>query len=691
MNVQRHLGLLLVILQAAAIGFFFHTPLFSIAMVGAAMIGALSSIRIATPYAARRWVIVLAVLYAVQRAVMPPAWYSGAASFLFPESCLIAEYFLLFQVGQFFVRREGDRLPSYMPMLAIVAMTFAADVRVDSQGRLVFQIFTAGLVILSALFFSACRWHHGRQLEETPRRRHVLLGTVLLTSIALGWCAASNLYRHARRIETILGRMVRSSMQPDSAGFSGQGRLGSVTAQKKRSGDRVALRIFADEAPGYLRGRAFGSYANGQWQEQSQRITLAPTDAGDLLPQTSLGSESQHTFLLLRANPESWERLEIWPNQEYREVVFAPPGLAALEASAEQVSMNLHGIVEAERIVSGNPYTVWCAPGMAGVLSPIDTVGGIQIDEGQRRALLEDWDTLTQLPEDLDPRVHQLAMRVVGNAATNRDKIAAVERYFLGNYRYQFGIDVPSQVDPLTYFLLEKPPAHCEFFASGATILLRAAGVPSRYVTGFVAAEKNDYGDYWIARNRDAHAWAEAFDPARGWVLVEATPAGGVPQEASASTASQMWDAIRTGWQRLVAFLRQGGLMAIARVCARALMHPALLIPLLALAAGTAVWRLRLRRRRVRPQSLDPTIQQLQRLLRQMDRHWQKAGLTRAPCETLHQFAGRIESAAADPTYAEAAAWYRRFAEVRYRGQANAEAVGQLQEACGQVKGPRAR
>ena len=31
------------------------------------------------------------------------------------------------------------------------------------------------------------------------------------------------------------------------------------------------------------------------------------------------------------------------------------------------------------------------------------------------------------------------------------------------------------QIDPLTWFLLEKPPAHCEYFAAGATMLLRLA------------------------------------------------------------------------------------------------------------------------------------------------------------------------------------------------------------------------
>ena len=85
---------------------------------------------------------------------------------------------------------------------------------------------------------------------------------------------------------------------------------------------------------------------------------------------------------------------------------------------------------------------------------------------------------------------------------------------------------VPRDVEPLSHFLLERIPAHCEFFASGAVALLRYQGVPCRYVTGYVVTElESEYGDYWIARNRNAHAWVEAYDDENNqWVIVEPTP-----------------------------------------------------------------------------------------------------------------------------------------------------------------------
>src|SRR5690606_28362985 len=65
----------------------------------------------------------------------------------------------------------------------------------------------------------------------------------------------------------------------------------------------------------------------------------------------------------------------------------------------------------------------------------------------------------------------------------------------------------------------------CEHFSSAYVVLMRAAGIPARVVTGYAGGYRNPIGDYWIVRNSDAHAWAEVWLPARGWVRVDPTAA----------------------------------------------------------------------------------------------------------------------------------------------------------------------
>jgi len=682
-NPQRILGLALVLLQAAALAYCFRAPLFSTMIVAVALVGCFSNFRFTSPDMAVRWAFALVVLYFLHRTIIPPSWYLSTSAVIFPASGLTAEYILVFQVTQFFVRRKNDRLPSYLPILAIVAVTCTGDFQATDRSRLVFQVFAILLIALTAGYFAACRTLTKEQRTRPLRGHRALLAIVLLTSGTLGWLAASNLYHYARDIESLLVDLANPNTPPDSAGFSGKGRLGSVAQQKANAGQSVALRVYADHSPGYLRGRAFETYTHSQWQTLDEWATLTPKPLAKPQEEHPPRLGDLRTFSLLSSAPNPQNHIEIWPTQPFQEVVFTPLGLATLQVPVDMLSINMHGIVQADEMPPRTAYVASAPEEMSQPLANMktsDLLVASAIRHG-RRDLSTQLDLLTALPDDLDPRIQALAERVAGQSTTVTERIDAVETYFHDNYDYQFGIDIPVGQDPLTYFLLEKPPAHCEFFASGAAVLLRAAGVPCRYVTGFVAAERNDLGNYWVARNRDAHAWVEAFDPARGWVLVEATPAGGVPLSASTPPASQVWDSLRAKWQRLVAAVRNGGIRAILGEATRWLTNPWALAALLVVAAGIA---LRWLRRRNRPKPAlprDPCLEQMLKLLATMDQRWQKTGLTRPPHETLHQFAERMTSATSDPARNHAAEWYRQFAAVRFSGQVNATSVHTLQEA----------
>lgn len=657
-------------LQATALGYGFRTWGFSTVVMAVAAIGWLSPVRWADPATARRWPLVLAILYLVQRTFVPQDWYSGTAGFMYPDACLTAQYFLLFQVGQLFVRREADRLPPYLPILAMLSMIFIADVQVRGSARAVYQVFSLVLIALSGLYFAACRIPNNTFVHRFDVRRRVIVGGLLLLMAATAWWMASSLYAYARDIERVLVLMARSS-PTESAGFSGQGRLTSVAQQRERSGNQIALRVWSEEAPGYLRGRAFDTYGRSTWHPRVERLRLTP-ESDQRLPSQLRGQRTARTFVFCRSDAESWISMEIWPNQPFREAVFAPFRLSAVQLSGDHATIDLHGIVETEELPVGRPYWAWSS--FAGETAAVESAGfDLRPFDGRVvHSPLESenlWQNLTALPADFDPRVQQLAERIAGHLTTDGEKIAAVQRYFLENFRYQVGITIPANADALTYFLLEKRAAHCEYFATGAAMLLRAVGVPSRYVTGFVAVEKNQIGGYWVARNRDAHAWVEAYDRDRGWVLVEATPATGVPQSQASALADQIGDAWRARWQRALDAIRQGGFQAILAAIGRWIQAPWLWIVLLLLAAAWIVrrWIRRLAGRS--PIPVDPNVVRLQRQLHRMDKRWRRAGIPRTPSETPHQFADRLLSLGADEDHRQAAQWYRNYAAIRYSGQ----------------------
>ena len=85
---------------------------------------------------------------------------------------------------------------------------------------------------------------------------------------------------------------------------------------------------------------------------------------------------------------------------------------------------------------------------------------------------------------------------------------------------------MPEGRDFARWFLEESETGYCVHFATAATVLLRAAGIPARYVTGFRC--ETAAGQPLVVTTEEAHAWAEYYDEALGyWQILEATAPGG--------------------------------------------------------------------------------------------------------------------------------------------------------------------
>ena len=128
---------------------------------------------------------------------------------------------------------------------------------------------------------------------------------------------------------------------------------------------------------------------------------------------------------------------------------------------------------------------------------------------------------LAQLQPDLDA------------ATTTHDKIMVIVQYLTEYYEYTYTPNQPEDPDgsALDAFLNETKDGYCVQFASAATLLLRAAGLPARYVQGYVATEfgssMDEDGELSYTAHvtdRDAHAWVEVYIEGLGWRTYETTP-----------------------------------------------------------------------------------------------------------------------------------------------------------------------
>ena len=220
-----------------------------------------------------------------------------------------------------------------------------------------------------------------------------------------------------------------------------------------------------------------------------------------------------HTFSLL-----TWDEL---PG-----VVPAPAGSTRVDGAAEVVLAG--GQVVQGRASGGTHLQVYA--GADEKLMPVPPLAG-----------------LTAVPKVLAADMPALAAGITAGASTNAQRVAAVEAHFRDGYLYSLDTDLSGPQHPLLTLIKEHRAAYCTYFASAAIMLLRAQGIPARMVGGFIPEEVGPDGTM-VVRQRDAHAWVEAWVDGR-WHVADPTPWQS-RQQALGLAHAPAWFSSAAEWMR---------------------------------------------------------------------------------------------------------------------------------------------
>ncbi len=271
--------------------------------------------------------------------------------------------------------------------------------------------------------------------------------------------------------------------------------------------------------PVYLRGSVYDRFDGKKWVQ-----TLSSTQAIKLKDgKLQVGNAMQS---------EAGERVSVM-HTEYApkdKIIYIPPVPYELEFPGS--------------VITRDAYATYYAP------KPVEAKSfySAQVSKKQfdSRAVLEgsiyQEEAYLQIPEGITPRLDTLVQEVVSGAATPYEKAVALESYLRTHYRYTMETVFHSyEGDILETFLFDKRYGHCEYFATSMTMMLRSAGIPARFVTGFVASTYNPMTGYYEVRALNGHAWSEAWIAPYGWVMFEATPGYQIdPQREEASPAKMI-------------------------------------------------------------------------------------------------------------------------------------------------------
>ncbi len=683
---QAGIAWLIILLQAAMFWYMSETIVFPILVAVISSPAVWWRHRWQVSSASLPWIdLALAVVCALQWNLAPYEPPTMTTILNYPLVHAAGQFFLLVQVARLWGSRLDRPMPNYLPLLAVMVFICLGDVQLSKTGRMrrMHQRATLALVGLSCAYYSMAR-----RRQEPPSRsvrwvRPVASAAILVVCVVSTRAGNEWLLEKWSDIDKFLrGSGARPAGGRPSVlmGFSGQAPLGSIQFLRSSLDEEIAMRVLSDRPPGYLRGAVFERYTFRGWESHSDWIPMGrsrkalPT-ANPLDPVVHAPRLSQSVFLLRENSANHLPPVTIWRAPSMDRFTFLPLTTSRLEAPIDILSFDRHSVVGADNMPPETSLTAW-VPDPSG-LNPIEPIIQPMLWETgmpwelDRQATMTAKVRLRQLPERLttNPKLLQLATQVFDGCKTPSDKITAIQNHF-AKCRYSTSIEIPLMSDPMLHFLLEKPAANCEFFASGTAVLLRIAGIPCRYVTGYAGGEYNLLGKYWVVRQRDAHAWVEAYVPDEGWVVVDSTPADQIPKAVTKFGLWQLWDEltlrgqmIRTalageGWSNKWLALKLS-LLSLLNTIPGALITGGLLF--------LAVRKLRFARRNKASGPLEPTVIELRRLLEELDRRLKRLDLERATHETLHQFAERLRRAASShPNLPDAAEWYLRYAATRY-------------------------
>lgn len=566
----------------------------------------------------------------------------------FPLAHACGQGLMCWQVAALWSRE--NRWLQYVPPAGILAAMCWGDVELDTADR---RLFTAGLLaaLICHAFGMGASFRAVRSLRSGGAfARRAAIAGVLCLFVASMLIASPLVGKFWRRFEEFLNAHLHDRGRTSEVGFTTQSHLGTVTISRSYRSEQAVLRIESPEEPGYLRGAAYDTLESGSWHNNSRWQMLPATSPGVSRNRLWEPADNEGLFVLSAIPPDE-ERFDllVWPESATADRLMLPVDADALIAAHDRVQRDAAGIIA---VVPGNDATL---PYRAHLSRDIGTP--------PTRETHPEW---FDVPPRYRERLSMLADDFCWHGETPRDVADRIQAWFRDHFRYSLNVTLTQREDPILHFLETSHTGHCEYFATATTLLLRMRGIPARYVTGYLVDEYNPRAGNWIARRKDAHAWAEAWLPGEGWVVVESTPSSGRSRPETTVwwlgewdamqwlLRKARWEAARDSWSGVTFWVRAFFQTIPGLVISLAFL--AWLVTRVAWPVARSLWN-----------STSTTRDDLAHRLERVELALARSGCVRGPAETLDQFAERLRHGGPEGVDPHSVVdWLRRYSEARY-------------------------
>jgi len=435
------------------------------------------------------------VLYSSEAAVRVPLKFTQWLPFPFFPMMLAQAYGNLERmpliVFSWFLRRTPER-PLAKKALNISFLYFALCLLAASATAQRDALFYPGVVLLMALAL----------LTNRPARLPILIWVGLLGIVAVtGHFGHKQLHLLHGNLEGALARwfvgLFNRPLNTDETQTS-IGRVGRISLSGK-----IVLRVQPEAGgtpPGLLRDASYDIfYRSGIWRSSQNDFPSVFVDTNDV---AVLHEPKTLNFSVRIAGYLSGGR-----------------GQLALPHGAYEVHLNYPGALATNRLGIAR---IQEGPGLLNMVA--------YYGPGQTRDSPTNSSDL-EIPKQERATIAEIARQLnLGAEISERKKLEIIANFFREQFGYSMEItprhlDRTGQRTPLGQFLTVAKSGHCEYFATATVLLLRQAGLPARYATGYLVDEAARHGNTYLVRERDGHAWAMVFRKDKGiWEEFDTTP-----------------------------------------------------------------------------------------------------------------------------------------------------------------------
>ncbi len=401
-------------------------------------------------------------------------------------------------------KRAATQGPALLPSIDLTFPYFALCLLSASRANVRTVWFYVGLCGLSA-------WALG--FTRSKRFSLLLCGGLFLAAALLGYGGQIALYRLQTALEATVLDWFFDLIQTDRDPYRTSTWLGSIGNLKLS--DRIVLRVRPEAGarpPILLRDASYNLYNSPTW---------VATDSA---------------FEAVQPEPDgaTW-KLEAGPAANRRVTISAylkrGKGMLALPSGAFEIdrltvvglSRNRLGAVKVEEGPGLISYSV-----IAGSAASSDGPPS-EID--------------LRLPAREAPVLARVAAELGLASRPPSGILEAVAAFFRDDFRYSTYLgERQLGSTPVGDFLKTSRAGHCEYFATATVLLLRAAGLPARYATGYSVREWSRLEQAYVVRARHAHSWALVYVDG-AWRDFDTTPpAWADVEQANASRWSPVSD-----------------------------------------------------------------------------------------------------------------------------------------------------